>query len=121
MRKDIAAEVKIGDTVYNCFLIPMTVIDKTVFLERKGSTGYIKFIVKDSENNTHSYDCDDLYLQGLEDESDEEKSWVNWAKDNQDFFGIFNHISTIKEIYKIGFANGFDYRRRISYEEMMQK
>lgn len=118
MRPDIALGVKVGDTVYNCFMEPLTVYDKTVFTS---GHNYIKFIVKDTHNNTHGYACEDLYLPDLQDEDDAEKAWVNWAKDNKDFFGIFDHIEASKEIFKMGFAKGFDYKRRHSYEEIMQK
>jgi hypothetical protein len=122
MRPDIALGVNIGDTVYNCFMDVLIVQEKTVFsADTHPSYNYIKFIVRDSNNNTHGYDCSDLYLPGLEDEDDAEKSWVNWAKDNKEFFNIFDHIEASKEIYKIGYGNGFDYRQKISYEEMMQK
>lgn len=122
MRTDIALGVNVGDTVYNCFMEPLIVHEKTVFTaDTYPSHNYIKFIVRDCNNNTHGYNCSDLYLSGLEDEDDAEKSWVNWAKDNKDFFNIFDHIDASKEIYKIGYSNGFDYKQKVSYQEMMQK
>lgn len=122
MRLDLAGGVNIGDVIYNCFMEPLTVVDKTIwFSDNHHDIHWIKFIVRDNHNNTHGYSSNDLYLKDLEDESDEEKSWVNWAKDNKEFFELFDHIDTIKEIYKIGFANGFEYKKILNYQELMQK
>jgi len=122
MRTDIAQDVRVGDTVYNCFMEPLIVQEKTVYLADGSNASHnIKFIVKDASNNTHGYSHADLYLQNLEDEDDAEKSWVDWAKNNKDFFDLFDHIETVKEIYRIGFYNGFDYKRHLSYLEAMQK
>lgn len=117
MRFDIAQAVNIGDTLYNCFMEPLVVQNKTVFAIDR----HIKFIMIDHCNNIHGYSFNDLYLPDLEDEDDAEKAWVNWAKDNKDFLLTFDHIETTKEIFKIGFGRGFDYRRQCSYKEMMQK
>lgn len=123
MRLDLAGGVNIGDVVYNCFMEPLTVVDKIVWFANNhyDVIDFIKFIVRDCHNNTHGYSSNDLYLKDLEDESDEEKSWVDWAKDNKDFFELFDHISTMKEIYKIGFANGFEYKRQLKFMEAVQK
>jgi hypothetical protein len=118
MRIDIANTVHIGDIVYNCFMEPLKVIERTDLLDDPHS---VKFKVKDPHDNDHDYDSNDLYLEKLDDESDEEKSWVDWAKDNKDFFELFDHISTMKEIYKIGFANGFEYKRQLKFMEAIQK
>lgn len=117
MRSDIAAGVSPGDTVYNCFMEPLIVIEKLVLIQDRT----INFRVRDCRNNIHTYACEDLYLANLEDEDDAEKAWVNWAKDNKDFLITFDHIETTKEIFKVGFGQGFEHRRKYSYEEMMQK
>lgn len=121
MRTDIGAHLNIGDTVYNCFWEKLMIVEKTSYSLDSGSATNLRFVVRDSQNNTHTYDCEDLYLYDLEDEDDAEKSWIGWAKENKDFFDLFDHITTLKEIYKTGFANGFEYKRKISFEEMMQK
>jgi hypothetical protein len=123
MRIDLACGVNIGDTLYNCFMQPLKVKDRITYsVDTYPSSRDIKFIVSDSNNgHIHEYSHKDLYLADLEGECDEEKSWVNWAKDNKDFFEAFDHIETMKEIYKIGFGNGFDYKRQITYDEIMQK
>lgn len=122
MRPDIAAGVKPGDTVYNCFMEPLKVNQKIVHTsDVHPSSHYVQFIVEDNSNNTHNYYCQDLYLADLEDEDDGEKAWVNWAKDNKDFLITFDHLETTKEVFKMGFAQGFEHKRRCSYEEMMQK
>lgn len=112
-----AAGIQPGDMVYNCFMEQFKVVEKTVLIPDHN----IKFIVRDEYNNTHSYSCDDLYLKDLEDEDDAEKAWINWAKDNKDFFNIFDHIEASKEMYKIGFAHGFEYKKNNTYKELMQK
>lgn len=122
MRPDIAAGVKPGDTVYNCFMEPLKVDQKIVCTQDTyPSSNSIQFIVEDNSNNTHNYYCQDLYLADLDDEDDAEKAWVNWAKDNKDFLITFDHIETTKEVFKMGFSQGFEHKRRYSYEEMMQK
>lgn len=124
MRQDLAININIGDTLYNCFMEPLTVINKKVWFsnpDHYSSIGWIKFIVRDSHNNTHEYSSNDLYLKNLDDESDEEKSWINWAKDNKEFFESFDHIETMKEIYKIGFSQGFEYKKILSHQEILQK
>ena len=121
MRIDIGDHLNVGDSVYNCFWEKFTVQDKTVLYRDNGTISCLKFIVKDSQNNAHGYECEDLYLEDMVDEDDAEKSWVTWATENKDFFDLFDHITTLKEIYKTGFANGFEYKRKISFEEMMQK
>lgn len=122
MRPDIALGVKVGDTLYNCFMEPLTVHEKTVYTaDTHPRHDYIKFVVKDIRNNVHNYACEDLYLGDLEDEDDAEKAWINWAKDNKDFLITFDHIETTKEVFKVGFGRGFDYKRQYTYEEMMQK
>lgn len=122
MRLDIAASVNIGDTVYNCFMEPLVVQDKSVFTEHTHPRlNYIKFIVKDADNNMHSYACEDLYLADLGDEDDAEKAWIYWAKNNKDFLITFDHIETTKEVFKMGFGSGFDHKIKYSHKEMMQK
>lgn len=122
MRPDIALGIKVGDTVYNCFMEPLIVHENIVYTaDTHPKHDYIKFVVKDVHHNMHNYACEDLYLADLEDEDDAEKAWVNWAKDNKDFFDTFDHFEVSKEIYKIGFANGFEYKKQLSFEEMMQK
>lgn len=122
MRPDIAFGVKVGDTVYNCFMEPLIVHEKIVCAaDTHPRHDYIKFVVKDVNNNIHNYACEDLYPADLEDEDDAEKAWVNWAKDNKDFLITFDHIETTKEVFKVGFGQGFDHKKHYTHEEMMQK
>ena len=115
MRIDLAENIKVGDTVYNCFMNALVVTS----IYRKDNV--IIFSTVDTRLNRGNYDSADVYLPNLEEESDDEKSWVNWAKDNRDFFDAFDHIETMKEIYKTAFCNGFEYKRKITFEENMQK
>jgi hypothetical protein len=115
MRHDLASGVKLGDTIYNCFMDTLVVTSIYV------NDNTIVFSTIDTRLNRASYDSNDVYLSDLEGETDDEKSWVNWSKENRDFFEEFDHIETMKEIYKIGFCNGFEYKRQIAFEEIMQK
>lgn len=121
MRIDLASNIKIGDIVYNCFMEHLVITSVYHDLSNKSGFHRIVFGTVDTRLNKTSYDSNDVYLEDLEGESDEEKSWVSWAKDNRDFFIEFDHIETMKEIYKIGFGNGFEYRKKIKFEEAMQK
>lgn len=121
MRLDLANTVNTGDVVYNCFMQPCVVKHKTVDYDDDISPHWIHFVVTDPNHNTQNYSFKDVYLENLEDEDDAEKSWVEWAKNNQDFFDSFDHIETSKEIYRTAFYNGFEHKQRHSYEEQMQK
>lgn len=117
MRIDLANSINIGDIVHNCFMdeLVITSINKDL------KSNQIFFGTLDTRLNRASYSYTDIYSKNLEDETDDEKSWVSWAKDNRDFFDEFDNIETMKEVYKIAFCNGFEYRRTVSYTEMMQK
>lgn len=117
MRIDLAKNVKVGDVVYNCFMdeLVITLINKDV------NSTEIFFGTVDTRLHRASYSSNDIYLKNLEEESDDEKAWVNWAKDNRDFFDEFDHIETMKEVYKTAFCHGFEHKRKITFEEMMQK
>jgi hypothetical protein len=122
MRHDLALNVKLGDTVYNCCMdaLIVTGIDYVIYFVP------IRFhtIEKNSSNlylSSTAYNIQNLYLADLEGETDDEKSWVNWAKDNKDFLLTFDHLETVKEIYKTAFLNGFNHKQVTSFEELMQK
>lgn len=122
MRLDLAMNVKIGDILYNCFM-DKVVISK-IHIEYKPESIYIDSIIFTAVNSqmvAEKYDYRDIYLLDFDGEDDAEKSWIDWSKDNRDFFRSNDDMPTIKEIFKIGYGRGFDYRRLISYEEMMQK
>jgi hypothetical protein len=117
MRIDLADNIKLGDIVYNCFMdeLVITTINKHIDSKK------IFFGTIDTRLRRASYDSNNVYLKNLEDEADDEKAWVNWAKDNRDFFDEFDHIETMKEVYKIAFYNGFEYKRQTIFQEQMQK
>lgn len=121
MRIDLADNIKIGDTIYNCFMDSLVV--SSITKQVSDDSGYHKIIFDtiDTRLNHIKYDANDLYLHDLYGESDDEKSWINWAKENRDFFAEFDHIETMREIYKIGFCNGFEHKRKTLHEELMQK
>lgn len=121
MIQGIAISTHVGDQVYNCFMDELIVKSYFYKYDNNGRLSSITFDTLDKNNNTKTYSFDNLYDKDFTWESDEEKSWIEWASQNKDFVLEFNHIDTIKNIYKIGFANGFDYRRKIKHEEIMQK
>ena len=121
MRLDLAQEIKMGDKVYNCFMDPLVVTSIYKDVADSGGFHRIVFGTVNTRLDRASYDSSDVYLADLDGESDDEKSWVNWAKDNRDFLLEFDHIETMKEIYRAAFYNGFEHKRKVSFEEMMQK
>jgi hypothetical protein len=121
MRIDLAQGVKIGDTIYNCFMDKLVVSSISKKVGDDGKFHSIVFGTVDTRLHNANYDPVDVYFEDLYGESDDEKSWVEWAKNNRDFFAEFDHIETMKEIYKTGFCRGFDYKKQLTYEEMMQK
>lgn len=122
MRLDLAQNIQINDILYNCFLEPLIVKEKKIsYRQNSAKIQSVKFKTVDSQHNQHSYNAEDLYLSDLEDEDDIEKAWINWAKNNKDFIDTFDHITTTKEIYKLGFSDGFEHQKKLEYTEWMQK
>jgi len=118
MRLDIAEGINAGDMVYNCFREPLKVVGKTKFYNLSGRLDNIEFLVEESVGLKYSYA--DLYLEKMTDESDEETSWVYWASSNKDIL-IDADLDLIRQAYIAAFANGYEYKRNIRYQEMMQK
>lgn len=114
MLKYLADGIKAGDTVCNTFMQKFIV--SSVSQDDNG----LVFTLVDTGLNTHYYSYEDIYFEDLYGESDEEKSWIDWAKNNKDFIENFDHIATIKNIYKQGFASGFVHRQKL-HEEMIKK
>ena len=124
MRLDLAMGLKIGDTVYNAFMDKLVITSRLDRINDEGTKVCdIVFGTVDTRLHSESYIFDDLYFEDLEGESDEEKSFVNWAKDNRDFFGSdeYMNCNIIKQAYKQGFAMGFNAKLTYSHEEQMQK
>jgi hypothetical protein len=122
MRLDLAMGLKIGDIVYNAFMDQLVITSR--FDQRDNVNNKLWTIVFGTVNTklySESYPFDDLYFKDLEGESDEEKSFVNWAKDNRDFFEDSDCLHGMKECYKQGYAMGFHSKLQYSYEEQMQK
>lgn len=115
MRIDLANNIKIGDTLHNC------VMDNIVVTSIYKNDSKIIFSTINTRLYRAAYSYEDVYLSDLYGESDEEKSWVNWAQNNRDIVDNFDDIENCKKMYKIGFADGFHYKRQISMEEMLQK
>ena len=117
MRIDLADMIKPGDKIYNCFMEPLIVtsIYKDVMKQK------IIFSTLDTRLNRAGYSYTDAYLEDLEGESDDEKSWINWATNNNDILSGVDDIETCKEFYKIGFCQGFEFKRKITAQEALQK
>lgn len=115
MRIDLANNVMVGDTLYNCFM------DNLVVTSIYKNKDKIIFSTIDTRLCRTAYSYQDLYLSDLHGESDEEKSWVHWATNNRNIVDTFYDIEDYKKMYKIGFADGFQHKRQTSIEEMFQK
>jgi hypothetical protein len=123
MRLDLAMGLKVGDKVYNAFMDELVITSRfdTPMNDSKKIHNIILSTI-DTRLNRNTYSFDDIYLKNLEGESDEEISFVNWAKDNRDYLGDTDEwFSVMKNCYKQGFSMGFEHKRRTSYEEQMQK
>ena len=121
MRLDQALNIKVGDIVYNCFMDELVVTSRFDSISDNGSDiRNIIFSTVDTRLSRSTYQFDDLYHKDLDGESDEEKSFISWAKENRDFF-LDDCFTLMKECYKQGFAMGFAHKRKITFEEMMQK
>jgi hypothetical protein len=122
MIQELAKDIKPGDILYNCFMEPVKVRDKTVLFTEDGKRNF-KFTVVDLNTHIYSYDAEDLYFlePNLEDEDDIEKAWIDWAKNNKTLIQTFVHLSVLKQVFKTGFGCGFEYKRKISADEMLQK
>ena len=118
MRLDIAEGINAGDIVYDCFRQPFKVISKVKFQSISGKLNSITFIVEESVDTKYNYT--DLYLKNMEDESDEEISWIYWASSNKDIL-VGADLNLIRKAYIAAFANGYEYKRNIRYQEMIQK
>jgi hypothetical protein len=117
MRIDIANNLKIGDIIFNCFMDELIVTS----IHKDIKSQQVFFGTVDTRLNKQSYNFRDVYDKDFTDESDDEKAWVNWAQDNRDFFDEFDHIETMREVYKTAFCHGFEHKQRIKFEEAMQK
>ena len=121
MRIDLANDIKVGDTICNCFMDRLVVTSIRKDISDTNKFHRIIFGTVDTRLNRASYDSVDVYFDDLHGETDDEKSWVSWAKENRDFFDEFDHIETMKEIYKTAFCNGYEHKKKITFEETMQK
>lgn len=115
MRIDLAKDIKVGDTLYNYNM------DAVVVTSIYRNNDKIIFSTIDTRLSRSAYSYEDLYFSDLYGESDEEKSWIYWIQNNPDIVDTFDDIENSKKMYKIGFANGFQYKHKISIEEMLQK
>lgn len=118
MRVDQALSLSVGDKLIDCFSEDLVLNSKQLLYNSDGQIAKVKLTVVTTYLLLKIYDCSELYLPDLYEESDEEKSWVDWASkhlDRQD------DISIIKYAYLQGFANGFTYKRKALAEEQLQK
>lgn len=121
MRPDQAQILVSGDKVIDTFMTELTVKSVKAVHNHNEELLHILVITEDINKKQDVYHHEDIYLPDLEGVSDEEKSWLNWAKENQDFLEEFDYLPSVRLIYMKGFADGYLYKRKVSYEEMMQK
>lgn len=121
MRPDQAQTLVSGDKVVDSFMTHLTVKSVKSVHNHNEELLHILIITEDGDRKQDTYHHEDVYLPDLDGVSDEEKSWLNWAKENQDFLEEFDHLPSVRLIYMRGFAQGFEYKKQLSYEEMMQK
>jgi hypothetical protein len=115
MRLDLAMGLKVGDKILNVFMDEL-VLSK---IDHSHDPKPPVFIAVDTMLQKHYLWFDDIYYPDLSDICDEEKSFVLWAKDNRQFIGENSRL--LKTVYMQAFAMGFEHKRKISYEEAMQK
>jgi hypothetical protein len=115
MRLDLAMGLKVGDKILNVFMDELVLSKIDHSYDPKPPV----FIAVDTMLQKHYLWFDDIYYPDLSDICDEEKSFVLWAKDNRQFIGENSRL--LKTVYMQAFAMGFEHKRKISYEEAMQK
>ena len=115
MRLDLAMGLKVGDKILNVFMDELVLSKIDHSYDPKPPV----FIAVDTMLQKHYLWFDDIYYPDLSDICDEEKSFVLWAKDNKQFIGENSRL--LKTVYMQAFAMGFEHKRKISYEEAMQK
>jgi hypothetical protein len=63
-----------------------------------------------------------MYNAEDEEMCDEEKSYHEWVANNLEFMQQNkSHISVMKKLYMAGFGAGFDYKKKLSAQEYLQK
>jgi len=115
MRLDLAMGLKVGDKIVNVFMDELVISQ----IEHNYDPKPPVFIALDTMLQKHYLWFDEIYYPDLSDICDEEKSFVLWAKDNRQFIGENSRL--LKTVYMQGFSMGFEHKKRISYEEQMQK
>lgn len=118
MRMDQALGLSVGDKLIDCFSEDLVLNSKQLIYNNDGQITEVKLKVVTTYLLLKTYDCSELYLPDLYEESDEEKSWIDWASkhlDRQD------SVAIIRYAYLQGFANGFIHKRKRLAEEQLQK
>ena len=121
MRSDQAQTLVTGDKVIDSFMTHLTVKSVKSVHNHNEELLHILVITSDENGKQDTYHHEDIYLPDLDGVCDEEKSWLNWAKENQDFIEEFDHLPSIRLIYMRGFSDGFQYKRERTAEEYLQK
>ncbi|NBO99271.1 MAG: hypothetical protein EBU90_03970 [Proteobacteria bacterium] len=116
MRFDQAKLVKVGDHLVDVFL------DDIIITGIYRTKDNILFSTVDTRVNQISLSYQDVYHKDLTDICDEEKHFLYWARDNkQAIDSNYIDIEIVKKAYISGFANGYNYKKSISFDELMQK
>ena len=116
MRFDQAQLVKVGDHLVDCFL------DDIVVTSIYRTKDDIFFATVDTRVNQISLSYKDVYHKNLEDVCDEELNFLYWARDNKNSLDSeYVDLVALKKTYIAGFASGYNYKKSISFNELMQK
>ena len=121
MRPDQAQTLEAGDKVVDSFLTHLIVKSVKSVHNHNEELLHILVITSDKHGKQDTYHHEDVYLPNLDGVCDEEKSWLNWAKENQDFIEEFDHLPSVRLIYMKGFADGFQHKREMTAQEYLQK
>jgi len=116
MRLDQAQSVKVGDHLVDSFLDDIVI---TGIYETKDD---IFFATVDTRVNQISLSYKDVYHKNLEGVCDEELNFLYWARDNKNLLDSdYVDLVALKKAYISGFASGYNYKKSISFDELMQK
>jgi hypothetical protein len=117
MRLDQAKELKIGDSIYNCFL------DKLIITGiHQDDVKELIFSTIDTKFTSSAYYYDDLYLLDLSILSQSEAAFLDWTKNNKDLIkNNIEYYQLLKKIFREGFDKGYEFRLIINAEEQLQK
>lgn len=115
-----AIVLKTGQIVKNCFGEKFVVykVDYSINFDNKQKQCYVQTI--DSRTNKTWLSYNDIYLDN-DDICDEEKYFLNWIKDNEEYVREnYDYLDILRFCFLQGFSKGYDYNK-CTFKEMMEK